>query len=130
PSTQRACGIVRNLTCTRSQTMLSDRQSDTAPFADAFAHVVRERRSVRGFLDRPLPQAQLERIFALAQQAPSNCNTQPWHTCVVSGARRARLADILGEAAASGEFTMDMPYNSQEYDSVFKARRNEAATCL
>jgi nitroreductase len=98
----------------------------TTPFTD----VVRERRSVRGFLDRPVPQALLEKVFALAQQSPSNCNTQPWHTWVVSGARRDRLASALLEAGSRGEFSMDIPYNSQGYDGTYKARQHDAAARL
>ena len=54
--------------------------------ADVFADIVRARRSVRAFLDQPVPQPLIEQIFTQAQQAPSNCNTQPWRTWVVSGA--------------------------------------------
>ncbi|WP_454885170.1 nitroreductase family protein [Sphingomonas oryzagri] len=41
---------------------------------DALLHA---RRSVRGFRPDPVPDAVLERVFAMAQQAPSNCNVQP-----------------------------------------------------
>lgn len=37
-----------------------------------------QRRSVRAFLPDEAPEATLHEIFTLAQQAPSNCNTQPW----------------------------------------------------
>ena len=46
---------------------------------------VASRRSVRGFLDREVPQNVLNRIFEIAQNAPSNCNVQPWKVYVASG---------------------------------------------
>ena len=44
------------------------------------------RRSVRGYLDKEVPQDVLNRIFEIAQQSPSNCNVQPWKVYVASGA--------------------------------------------
>src|SRR3546814_4676505 len=36
------------------------------------------RRDVRHFLARPIPESEMERLFALAQLAPSVGNAQPW----------------------------------------------------
>ena len=47
---------------------------------------IRERRSIRGFLDKPVPKELLEDIIALANRAPSSMNTQPWHLHVLTGA--------------------------------------------
>ncbi len=44
------------------------------------------RRSIRGFLDKPVPKELLEEIIALANRAPSSMNTQPWHLHVLTGA--------------------------------------------
>ena len=49
------------------------------------ADAIRARRSVRGFLPKPVPAKTLHAVFELAQWAPSNCNTQPWITQVASG---------------------------------------------
>lgn len=54
---------------------------------------VMSRRSIRGFLPDPVPRETLERVFDIAQQAPSNCNTQPWKAFVASGETR----DIICE---------------------------------
>ena len=43
------------------------------------------RRSIRGFLDKPVPKALLEEVIALANRAPSSMNTQPWHLHVLTG---------------------------------------------
>jgi nitroreductase len=50
-----------------------------------FQEVVRKRRMVRSFLDRPLPSELVERIVANAQRAPSAGYTQGWAFLVLDG---------------------------------------------
>ncbi|MGI9286298.1 MAG: nitroreductase family protein, partial [Pseudomonadales bacterium] len=57
----------------------------------AFGNLVARRRSVRGFLPRAVDQQTLDQVFTAANRAPSNCNTQPWQSAVVSGATCDRL---------------------------------------
>lgn len=54
-----------------------------------------ERRSTRGFLDKPLEREILERLLYLATRAPSAINLQPWEFVVVSGEERKRLSRML-----------------------------------
>ena len=62
----------------------------TAGRVDTLDAVLQERRSVRGFLPRPVPKDTLERVFTMAQLAPSNCNVQPWgRACRLRRCRRA-----------------------------------------
>jgi len=56
-----------------------------------FDDVIRSRRSIRGFLDTPVPRALIEEILELAMRAPSSMNTQPWHFHVVAGAVLDRI---------------------------------------
>lgn len=66
--------------------------------------VIRERRSVRGFVrGRTVPHAILQAACELAQRAPSNCNVQPWRVTIASGERRDRLVAALADALARGE---------------------------
>jgi len=67
---------------------------------------IRERRSVRGFLPKPVPRELLEEVLELAQHAPSNCNVQPWRVYVASGKVLAELRTALVSAATSGESPM------------------------
>ena len=46
---------------------------------------MRERRSIRGFLDKAVSRETLEEIIELANRAPSSMNTQPWHLHVMTG---------------------------------------------
>ena len=57
----------------------------------AFAELVRTRRSVRDFRPDPIPEELLERVLADATWAPSWSNTQPYFVAVASGAQRDQL---------------------------------------
>jgi nitroreductase len=69
---------------------------------DRFDELIRERRSVRGFRDTPVPATVLRTVFETAAQAPSNCNVQPWVVHVVSGASAEAMRSALFEHARSG----------------------------
>jgi nitroreductase len=47
--------------------------------------VVRGRRSIRGFLKKPVPKELVREVVELAMRAPSSLNTQPWNFYVVAG---------------------------------------------
>jgi nitroreductase len=67
--------------------------SNTAAAVDA---AITSRRSVRAFLQTPVPRATIEDILQVAARAPSGTNTQPWRVHVLTGAARERLTrDIL-----------------------------------
>lgn len=48
--------------------------------------VIFGRRSIRGYLPKPVPRAVIEEVLTLAMRAPSSMNTQPYHFHVVGGA--------------------------------------------
>jgi len=64
--------------------------------------LLEKRYSARAYLDKPVPEELLKSIFTQAQQAPSNCNVQPWQTCVVSGQQKEQLKDDLLTVVMSG----------------------------
>lgn len=89
-----------------------------------------ERRSVRGFLPREVPQSTLDEVFAVAQRAPSNCNVQPWVPHVVSGDTLRRLSAALVEAGEQGEpIAPDWPADGK-FDGIYRARQVDAAQQL
>lgn len=55
-----------------------------------FSDVVRRRRMVRNFSDRPVPDDVLDRILRNAQRAPSAGYTQGWDLLVLRGAEETR----------------------------------------
>ena len=83
-----------------------------------------QRVSVRAFRDTPVPQAMLEEIFALARQAPSNCNVQPCRAYVVSGAKKDQLKNELAGAVMSGrpanpDFEWNVKYEGEHRERQF-----------
>ncbi|MBN8808747.1 MAG: nitroreductase [Sphingomonas sp.] len=67
------------------------------------ADAIAARRSVRGFLDRPVDPALLREIATRASRAASGGNIQPWHIDLVSGASLVELKAIMAAKLAAGE---------------------------
>lgn len=63
------------------------------------------RRNVRSYEDRPIPDADLDRILEAGRRTPSSRNTQPWDFVVVTERDRlVRLAEVwrgAGHVASS-----------------------------
>ena len=91
---------------------------------------VYQRRSVRGYLDKEIPQESLNRIFEIAQKAPSNCNVQPWKVYVASGELKRRLSAKMVENTIN-EVTPnpDYPYKS-DFENEYRKRQVECAVAL
>lgn len=88
------------------------------------------RRSVRGFLDKEVPQDVLNRIFSIAQKAPSNCNVQPWKVYVASGELKERLKKQMYDNTAGGVTpNPDYPYRSN-FENEYRTRQVECAIAL
>ena len=99
---------------------------DIETLSASFETIIKNRRSIRGFLPEPVAEATIKKIFALAQRTPSNCNTQPWLTHVVSGAKLDVLRERMTANAMQGKMTLDYPYEGK-YDGVYKERQYDAA---
>lgn len=57
--------------------------------------LIRERHSVRGYLERPVEADKLDAILEAARLAPSASNSQPWHFYVVKD--KAKIAALAGK---------------------------------
>jgi nitroreductase len=89
-----------------------------------------QRRSVRGFLEKPVPREILERVFALAQRAPSNCNIQPWHVFVASGAARDRIREAMIQHVKGGKRpNPDYDYPAK-FEGEYRRRQVDCAVAL
>lgn len=86
--------------------------------------LLRGRWSCRAFLPRPVPTERIERMLALAQRAPSWCNTQPWRLEVTSGLATVRLRRALRDHLDSGGESacpdFEMP---SSYSGIHRERR-------
>jgi nitroreductase len=91
---------------------------------------VYSRRSVRGFLDKEVPQATLDRIFEIAQKSPSNCNVQPWKVYVASGELKDRLRKEMVERTAGG-VTPNPDYEYRgDFQNEYRKRQVDCAVAL
>ncbi|MBD3651211.1 MAG: nitroreductase [Alcanivorax sp.] len=98
--------------------------AETQSLADA----LRSRRSVRGFLDKPVPEETLKAIFELAQLAPSNCNIQPWKVFVASGEVRDELRRRMVEKVTAGvPMEPDFEPNAGKFSGVYRQRQVDCA---
>lgn len=81
---------------------------------------VLSRRSVRAFLDTPVPHSLMEEILTKASRAASGGNVQPWQIYVVSDdalrAFKARMAARLNESPEA-----DLPLEYEIYPKPLKA---------
>ena len=77
--------------------------SNTNTDAASFDEVVLGRRSIRGYLDKPVPRALIEDVLAVAMRAPSSMNTQPWNFHVITGEPLARIRQGNTERTLAGE---------------------------
>jgi nitroreductase len=86
---------------------------------------VASRRSIRGFLDRPVDGALIRRVIEEAARAPSGGNLQPWNLHVVAGEPLARLKAIMADRTAEAPRGEDMEYDIYPRDLAdpYAARR-------
>jgi nitroreductase len=93
----------------------------------AFEAVVRERRATRQFLPTPLTSEQIRAVLADAQNAPSNCNTQPWHVHVASGATKDTLSKALLRDEHEGYRTPDFSFDAGAFSGMYAERHHQMA---
>jgi nitroreductase len=95
----------------------------------SFRETVLTRRSSRGFLSMPVPSQTIQEALEEAQRAPSNCNTQPWNTHIVSGAKRDEVSEALLIADRENRFSPDFSFSMDAYYGRYAERKNvQAAT--
>jgi len=85
---------------------------------------LKNRSSVRAFIDKPVGKDNLKQIFTLAQASISNCNVQPWQSYVVSGKTKNQLKKALAEYIMTGqqpqpEFDWTPKYQGQHRERQF-----------
>jgi nitroreductase len=91
--------------------------------------VITSRKSVRAFLETPVPRETIEEILQIASRAPSGTNIQPWNVVVLTGVCKAELSrkilaayDDPEEAATHRE---EYAYYPVEWRSPFIERRRK-----
>ena len=88
-----------------------------------YDEVVKGRRSIRGYLDKPVPKALVREVLEMAMRAPTPYNTQPWNFFAVAGdaldkIRKGNVENILAGVPDSRE-----PRYHGEYEGEHRARQ-------
>ncbi|MGK2940077.1 MAG: nitroreductase [Immundisolibacter sp.] len=85
---------------------------------------MRDRISVRAYLDKPVTRETLEQVLEAARWAPSGTNTQPWQVLAVTGVLKQRIsAGILSHVAGGGPPSAHYDYYPHKFVEPYKGRR-------
>jgi nitroreductase len=82
---------------------------------------VATRRSIRAFLDTPVPFETVRRVLDHARMAPSGCNYQPWEATVLTAGplRALQRALLAGEPDDPQEYDFSVPGQYPRYKERF-----------
>lgn len=85
---------------------------------------IKQRHSVRAFLQKSVPHTVIHNILETARFAPSGVNTQPWQVAVVSGQTKIDLQSKMLNAFETRQTeSMDYQYYPKDWVAPFKQRR-------
>jgi len=83
------------------------------------AELIRGRRSVRRYQERPVPRELIEQVLEAARWAPSPHGRQPWRFAVLTrAATKLRLADAMGD-----EWRRQLAFDGQDAATIELRRR-------
>ena len=107
---------------TEPENVIADLNAPSKTVADA----ITSRKSIRRFLDDPVPQEMVEELLTIASRAPSGTNIQPWRVYALAGGVRAALSTAIVKAY-DGDDTYEREYNYYplEFTDVHLARRRK-----
>jgi nitroreductase len=102
---------------------IEDYEMTANPFID---DLIRERRTKRGFLNRPVALETVREILSAAKYAPSSSNTQPWRCYVVTGSARERVTSAAVAAFRAGpeKLAPEYPFFPQPLHDPYSTRFN------
>jgi nitroreductase len=92
--------------------------------------IVHERRSIRGYQQKPVPRELIEEIIDLAKRATSSMNTQPWHFHVITGEPLERIRKGNTEKMMSGSAVDREIKMNHGYEGPHRERQIEIAVQL
>ena len=92
--------------------------------------LVAQRRSIRGYKDKPVSKELIDEIISVAKGAPSSMNTQPWFFHVVTGEplekiRKGNTERMLAGADVDREIRMN-----HGYEGAYRQRQVDIAKAL
>jgi nitroreductase len=93
--------------------------------------ILKQRKSVRAYLDKPVEKEKINAIFDAARYAPSGVNTQPWQVAVVTGDSKLALQSKIEAAFRAGnKGQADYTYYPTQWIEPYKARRKDCGLLM
>ena len=92
---------------------------------------LKNRKSVRAYLDKAVEPEKVTAILDAARHAPSGVNTQPWQVAVVSGATKQKMQEKIEATFRGGDKgKADYNYYPSEWKEPFNSRRKECGLLM
>ena len=92
---------------------------------------MRDRKSTRAYLDKPVARATIESILDAARWAPSGVNCQLWQVAVVTGTTKMRISEaLLAARKARQSENPDYAYYPKDWQEPYKSRRKATGVAL
>lgn len=99
--------------------------------SDHFLEILLDRRSIRRYQQKPVPQALVDKLLTAAIWAPSAHNRQPWRFVVISALeKKSQLAQAMGDRLKKDLTRDGVETNVIENDVSRSYRRITAAPLL
>lgn len=102
------------------------RQDELNPANPAEAAML-SRRSVRGYLAKPVPRETIRHLLDIAARSPSGTNMQPWRVIALAGPALDAFRTALQQAVAAGEegAALEKSYYPNPLPEPWLARRRK-----
>lgn len=92
---------------------------------------LKQRKSIRAFLDKPVSLELVKTLLEMAKWAPSGVNMQPWDVCVVQGSSKKELEEkVIKAYDADTKEAMDYAYYPALWEEPYKSRRKETGLLM
>ena len=92
---------------------------------------IRNRKSTRAFLPKPVDKKLIKDILECARWAPSGVNSQPWQVAVVFEETKNKLANALAKCRANGESArQDYDYYPTKIEEPYLSRKKTCGKAL
>ena len=92
---------------------------------------IRNRKSTRAFLDKPVSEELISDILECARWAPSGVNSQPWHVAIVTGETKLKVGKALAKLRTdSAKARQDYEYYPTQIEEPYIARKRACGHAL
>lgn len=107
-----------------------DADLHVTPSIDIFT-AIRDRRSIRAFLDQPVSNEMVIQILEIARWAPSAVNTQPWKVAILGKNTREKISTAIIDARRHEvPENPDYHYYPETWVEPYKSRRKACGLAL